>query len=132
MKICLYGLFTVSALALGSACAETQPPKMTAATVERMQCDGSATPQDELALLRSTIILRVEPLYSHVPTSNNNAEDRVNGAKLVVRPPKGVTAEQMTRILQCHSARVLLSQVDGSAVPNDPYWLADRWLNIEV
>jgi len=53
-------------------------------------------------------------------------------AKLTVRPPKGVSAEQLTRVLQCHSARALLGQLDGSAVRNDPYWLADTWVTIEV
>jgi len=115
----------------GGVCGDP-PPTTTAAGVERMQCDGSASPQEELGLLRSTSVLRVEPLYSHVSTSNNNSEERVNGAELIVRPPKGVTAEQMTRILQCHSARMLLGKVDKAAVPNDPYWLPDTWLNIEV
>jgi hypothetical protein len=132
MKTYVPAFFATSVLLLGSGCAEGQPPRSTAANVERMQCDGSASPQAELALLQSTTVLRVEPLYSHVATSNNNSEERVNGAKLVVRPPKGVTADQMTRILQCHSARVLLGQVDSAAVPNDPYWLPDRWLNIDV
>jgi hypothetical protein len=132
MKTYLHGFFAMGVLVLASGCAETQAPRTTAASVERMQCDGTASPQDEVALLRSTTVLRIEPIYSHVSTSNNNSEERVNGAKLVVRPPKGVTADQMTRILQCHSARVLLGQVDSAAVPNDPYWLPDRWLNIEV
>jgi hypothetical protein len=38
----------------------------------------------------------------------------------------------MTRILQCHSARVLLGQVSPEAVRNDPYWLPGKWVNIEV
>ena len=77
-------------------------------------------------------MLDFQPVYSHVPTSNNNSEERVNGAKLLIRPPKGVSAEEMTRILQCHSARVLLGQVSPAAVPNDPYWLPDTWVDIEV
>jgi hypothetical protein len=97
--------------------------------VERTQCDPAATSHDDL--VRSIAVLRVQPLYSHVRT-NNTSEERVNGAKLLVRPPSGVSAEQLTRILQCHSARVLLGQLNSSAVPNDPYWLPDRWVNIEV
>ena len=82
--------------------------------------------------MRSTRVLAVEPLYSHVITSNNNSEERVAGAKLLVRPPNGVTADQFTRALQCHSARVLLGQVNPAVVPNDPYWLPDSWVNINV
>jgi hypothetical protein len=112
-----------------SACASAAPPATRAASVEQVQCDSSATAQD--ALVRSTKVLSVQPLYSHIMTSNTS-EERVDGAKLIVRPPSGVSAEQMTRILQCHSARVLLGQVNRDAVRNDPYWLADTWVNIQV
>jgi hypothetical protein len=127
------GIFAVGAIALAAACASNpQPPGARAAGVERRQCDGSATAQSEVQLLRSVKVLEFQPIYSHVLTSNNNSEERVNGAKLLIRPPKGISAEQLTRILQCHSARVLLGQVDGAAVPNDPYWLPDAWVDIDV
>jgi hypothetical protein len=130
MKSSLKGLLVVVVLSSASACASTPPPTTKAAGVERMQCDASATAQD--GLVRSTRVLAVEPLYSHVMTSRNNSEERVDGAKLLVRPPKGVSAEELTRILQCHSARILLGQVNRDTVPNDPYWLADSWVNIDV
>jgi hypothetical protein len=60
------------------------------------------------------------------------SEERVDGVKLLVRPPPGISAEQMTRILQCHGARALLGQVNRDAVRNDPYWLPDSWVNIKV
>jgi hypothetical protein len=132
MNIRLRGILAVGAVAGVAACAANPPATTTAANVEKMQCDGSASPQEELGLLRSTSVLRAEPLYSHVSTTNNNSEERVNGALLIVRPPRTVSAEQMTRILQCHSARVLLGKVEKAAVANDPYWLPDTWLNIEV
>ncbi len=124
------GFTTVSLLA---ACVASSPSSTTtAAKVARLQCDGSANSDDEVRLLTSTKVLRVEPIYSHVLTSNNNSEARVNGAKLLIRPPQAMTAEQMTRILQCHSARVLLGQANGGAVASDPYWLADSWVDIDV
>jgi hypothetical protein len=125
------GVLTIATLALASACASTVQPAAKAASVERMQCEPSAAGQDAEHLVRSTTVLSVEPIYSHVLTASNS-EDRVNGAKLVVRPPQGVNADQMTRILQCHSARILLGQVNGNAIANDPYWLPDTWVNIEV
>ena len=128
----LRGLIGVSVVSLAAACASRPPPATRAAGVERLQCDGSASAQDEIQLLRSTAVLRIDPIYSHVLTANNSSEERVNGAKLLVRPPKGLSAEQLTRILQCHSARVLLGQVNGAAVPNDPYWLPDAWVDIDV
>lgn len=125
------GLVAGGVISLASACASSPAPAARAAGVERMQCDREATAQDA-QLVRSAAVLHVEPLYSHVMTSNNNSEERVNGAKLLVRPPKGVSAEQMTRVLQCHSARLLLGRVDPNAIPNDPYWLPDTWVNIDV
>jgi hypothetical protein len=128
MKSYLVATFAMGALSL-TACAGQPRATVQAADVERMQCDASATSQD--SLVRSIAVLHVQPLYSHVRT-NNTSEERVNGAKLLVRPPQGVSAEQLTRVLQCHSARVLLGQLSGTAVPNDPYWLPDTWVNIDV
>jgi hypothetical protein len=125
----------LSALVVGlcatSACASSPPPEARAASVERVQCEPTATGSDADRLIRSTTVIAVEPIYSDIITSNTS-EKRVAGAKLVVRPPPGVTADQMTRLLQCHSARVLLGQVSASAIANDPYWLADRWVDIQV
>jgi hypothetical protein len=133
MQSYIAGILPLAALSLAAACASgSQAPAAKAAGVERLQCDGSATTQDEVQLLRTAKVLRFEPIYSHVPTANNNTEDRVNGAKLLIRPPKAMSAEEMTRILQCHGARVMLGQANGAAVPNDPYWLADAWVNIDV
>jgi hypothetical protein len=130
MKSSLLGLLTIGVVVSASACAATPPPQTKAAAVERLQCDPGVAAQD--GLVRSTRVLAVEPIRSHVMTSRNNSEERVNGAKLLVRPPKGVSAEELTRVLQCHSARVLLGQVNRDTVPNDPYWLPDAWVHIEV
>jgi hypothetical protein len=43
-----------------------------------------------------------------------------------------MTAERLTRTLQCHTARVLLGQVDRSQLPDDPYVLPNEWLDIRV
>jgi hypothetical protein len=130
MKTYLTGVTAAVGALVLAACSSAPPPSAKAAGVERLQCDSASASQDDL--VRSTHVLAVEPLYSHVITSNNNSEERVAGAKLLVRPPNGVTADQLTRVLQCHSARVLLGQVSSAATPNDPYWLPDTWVNINV
>jgi hypothetical protein len=125
------GILAVGVLSVATACASTsQRATVKAAGVERLQCD-SGVAQNDVQLLQSVKVLGIEPIYSHVMTMDNS-EERVNGAKLLIRPPKGVSAEDMTRVLQCHSARVLLGQVSGAAVPDDPYWLPDTWVNINV
>jgi hypothetical protein len=128
-----FGLSFVVCAVGSAACAAKRPaPAANAARVERLQCDGSATTDSEVQFLKSLRVLDFQPIYSHVFTANNNSEERVNGAKLLIRPPKGISAEQMTRILQCHGARVLLGQISPAAVHNDPYWLPDTWVDIDV
>lgn len=46
--------------------------------------------------------------------------------------PVGLTADQMTRILQCHRSRVLLGEENAAAVADDPYLLPDAWVDIDV
>jgi hypothetical protein len=125
-------LLALAAACALAACAEGQPPKVKAATITRTQCADPSAASDDVALLRNTTVLKSEPIYSHVIMGNNNAEDRVCGAKILVRPPEGISAERMTRILQCHSARALLGQIDRSQFPDDPYVLPDRWIDIDV
>lgn len=108
------------------------PPATQAAKVEHQMCGDSAVAQNDEQVLKGTTILKVSPLYGHVHTSYNDYEARVNGATIYVLPPKGVPPEQMTRILVCHSARVLFGQIDQSQVPNDPYWLPNSWVDIDV
>jgi hypothetical protein len=100
MRSPIIGILALAALASGVGCATSTPPAAKAAGVERVQCDAAAT-NDAERLLRSTTVLRSDAIYTHVITGNNNSEDRVAGAKLLVRPPEGVTAELMVRTLQC-------------------------------
>jgi hypothetical protein len=114
-----------------AGCTVNVPPAARAAQVEHAQCAGAKTAQDDLRLLEATTVLKAEPLYSRVHT-NGNDEDRVSGAKLLIRPPPGISADRLGLVLQCHSARALLGQVDKSQVPDDPYWLPDAWVDIDV
>ncbi len=131
MKTYLIGYASIVTMA-SAACSASPPPAAKAAQTEQLQCVPGQTAEQEDQLVRSTRVLAVQPIYSHVRTSNNDAEERVNGAKLLVRPPPGMTIETMTRFLQCHSARILLGQTSAEAVASDPYWLPDTWMNIQV
>jgi hypothetical protein len=128
----LLGFATLGLACVTAACAGKVPPAAKAASVERMQCERGAAAGEDMKLLQSTRVLSARPLYSHVITGKNDTEDRVTGAQLLVRPPDDVSAERLTRILQCHSAQILLGQVDSARFADDPYWLPDAWLDIEV
>jgi len=126
-------LFALAPVALvAAACAGALPPESKAAEVERVQCGDETAAADDLRVLTNAKVIDARPLYSHVITGNNGLEARVDGTKLVIRPPEGVSPERMTRILQCHSARALLGQIDRSQLPDDPFWLPDTWVSIEV
>jgi hypothetical protein len=131
MKTVVLAMIPVAA-SLATACAASLPPTEKAAEVERLQCDSGSTEAQDIRLLEAASVIHAEPLYSHVMTGNNGAEERVDGAKLVIRPPVGVSADRMTRIIQCHSARALLGQVDRSQFPDDPFWLPETWVSVEV
>jgi len=125
-------MFLLVPMVLGMACASTLPPETKAAEVERLQCGGATAEAEDLRVLTDAKVIEARPLYSHVITGNNGLEERVDGTKLVIRPPEGISPERMTRILQCHSARALLGQVDRAKFPDDPFWLPDTWVSIEV
>jgi len=120
-------LVTISLIG-ATACSSGPLPAVRAAGVERLQCEASAASQDEL--VRSLKVLHVEPLYTHIMSGADDAAERVNGAQMIVTPPSGVSAEELTRALQCHGARTLLGQI-GSA-SNEPYSLPARWVDITV
>jgi hypothetical protein len=126
------GLVSSLVVAACGCLANVPPPSVKAAHVERIQCETAADPGADAHLLASARVVSFEPVYSHFLSGRNNSEDRVTGAKLLLRPPDGFTAEKMTRVLQCHSARALLGQVDAGVVANDPYWLPGAWLDIDV
>jgi hypothetical protein len=132
MKTLQYWTVAWAASCLALGCAASPTPTARAVQVEQLQCDESTSAPEDARILATTKVISAEPLYSNVPTSYNDIEHRVNGAKLLVRTPEGVSAERMTRILQCHSARQLLGQPERAELTKDPYWLPGAWIDIRV
>jgi hypothetical protein len=112
-------------------CAAGVPPTAKAAEVERLQCDSDSTEASIRRLLRGVTVLEATPVYSHVITKQGG-EKRVGGARIVLRRPEDLSMDQLARVLQCHSARALLGQADFSEMPDDPFWLQNTWVDIEV
>ena len=119
-----------SAAVLLSACATAMPPTAKATQVEQAECSNGGA-QNDMRLLQSAKVMRAEPVYARVSTKNGE-EERVDGATLVVSAPDGVSADRLAQLLQCHSAAVLLGQIDGSKFSDDPTWLPNAWLDIDV
>jgi hypothetical protein len=125
-------IFAMTTGSLTTACESQPSPVVRAAGEQRTACDGSTRPEREDELLQGTTILKIEPVMGHIFDAMHAVEQQVIGAKLLVRPPAALTADQMMRILQCHRSRVLLGEENAAAVANDPYLLPDAWVDIDV
>jgi hypothetical protein len=86
---------------------------------------------EELAApaLAPSLVEAVEPATSVVPTGNDRII-RLRGARLHLRPVLNVSAEALQRTLECHQARVTLSE--SPEIADDPYFLRGAWLDINV
>ncbi len=94
---------------------------------EHKKCDSQAV---DPRLFGPEVVESVEPLYSHVSTSGSNVATRLHGAEVHIRPLPGVTVEYLAHVLQCRSARLVLGRVE--APPNEPYWLPNGLVKIDV
>jgi hypothetical protein len=98
-----------------------------AAALERDRCDPS--PVDP-RIYGADIIQKVEPYYRHVMGGPSGLEARFTGAQMELRPLPGVTIELLERGLMCRSAQAMLGHVQPAA--NEPYFLPDTWVKIDV
>jgi hypothetical protein len=132
MRLSLWGALMVATGFLAPACASSPTPPVKAAQAEQIDCGNGTNQQEQARLIEGVSVLHSGPLYVDVNSGRDGLEHVVNGARLVVLPPSAATTEEMTRTLRCHSAEAVLGQVDESRFPNDPYWLANSWLDIKV
>ena len=102
-------------------------PQAKAAEFEKLHC-MNATPERTSQAFKDSHVLQVEPLLARVHANDVHTI----GASLRMAPPKGVTAEQLNEILQCHSASMLLERNNEQGTANDPYFLPGAWLEISV
>jgi hypothetical protein len=107
---------------------DTKTPIDRAREVEP-RCRGRDA-DDAAAWLSPAAIDAVDPAYSYVSGGANGREARLRGAVLHFRPLPGVSRESLTRALECHQARAILTPI--AMRPGDPYVLPDRWLSLDV
>ncbi len=93
---------------------------------ERKKCDAEAV---DPRLFSPAQVESVAPLYGYVQ-GGGGPEARLHGAELRLRPLAGTTPELLVRALACRSARLVLGRVQET--PNEPYWLPDGWVKIDV
>jgi hypothetical protein len=126
-------LFVLGAPCATSSCVQEPTPVQRATSVASLQCADPRDSQDEARVLQETTVLKAEPITFHAGMSTRSEGGfTVGGTKLFVRAPDGVSADEMTRILQCHVAKALLGQVDPASLANDPYYLPNTWVDVDA
>jgi hypothetical protein len=128
MRPITIALTATAAAALTCACATGPSPTKRAVQTEQIQCSDPKAFQESQSVLQTATALKAEPVL--FPVSMGGW--RVSGTKLIVRPPEGVTSDEFARALQCHGALATLGQVDRSAVPYDPTWLPNAWVDMKI
>jgi hypothetical protein len=125
-------LTAIAVAGLVAACAQGPSSTSKAVQTEQLQCSDPTAWQASRSILQTTTVLKAEPIVFPLQSGKSGGGGRVSGAKLTVRPPEGVTAEELARALQCHAALARLGQIDRSQVPYDPTWLPHAWVDIAV
>jgi hypothetical protein len=120
-------MFSVSGCAL-SPIPDTRTPTDYARNLEP-KCRDIANDPNMQALNPSSVD-SVDAAYAFVMGGPNGRSARLRGARIQMKPIAGTSKESLTRALECHEANVVLGR--ATAVADDPYVLADRWLDIEV
>jgi hypothetical protein len=125
-------LVLASATGCEEASTSVKNPTDQAAELVRTRCASSA---DETALapvLDGSAIESVEPLYNSVVAYKTGGFSELTGTAITVRALPGVTAEWLTRALECHSAKRVMASGSSTAATNDPFFLPGRMVEIDA
>ena len=124
-----------SALLLGCAVPQPRPVAEQAAEMERAHCGVDVDEASLAPLFSSDTVDSVEPIYTAVSSGGRGVGgnySQLSGASIKVRAVKSFSAAWLDRALECHSARRVLGQIPATTLPDDPFWLPGRMVNIEV
>lgn len=115
--------------------ASLDPPRNTisdATEMERTRCAPDVQESGLAPVLSGEAVESVLPLYTHSESQKFGEVSRLYGAVIRVRAIQGLTAEWLDRALECHSARRVLGRIPETDVPNDPFWLPGRTVDIDA
>lgn len=119
------GIAFAFALSVGG-CLFPQSPTVRAINVEHLQCpDLTPAPAE---VIGTTKILHVYGDYFY----QSAGLGKIQGARILLRPPDGMTVDKMTRVLQCYGAQAFLGHTGQVSADNNPFFLPDGWVDIDV
>ena len=126
------GLIAIAALSAASALGTPAPggdPLAVARREESALCSREAEQAFPSVL---AAVSGEQPLYRPARSGRGGATPLLVGARFEMEARPGLTAQWMERILRCHEARSLLQAHAAQAITDDPFWLRDAWLEIDV
>jgi len=116
-------------LALGCA-HSTDERRREAARGDLALCNADVLAAEQ-AIVNPAAVESVEPCYSRVG-QGRGSEARLCGATVTLRVSPSFTREWLERVLLCHRARRVTEAVPAGAIPNDPFWLPDGWVDFAI
>lgn len=125
-----------AALLLGCTTAPApRPVAEEAAEKERLRCGPDVDEKTLAPVFAGETVDAAEPLYARASSGASGAGgnySRLIGASIKLRALKGFTAVWLDRALECHNARRVLGRIPADTLPNDPFWLPGKMVDIDV
>ncbi len=106
-----------------------------AADMEHKRCGPDVENGSLNTIFNREAVMRFEPAYLSAQScggAGGGCYKRLAGAVITLKAMKGVTAGWLDRALECHSARRVLGRIPPDQIPNDPFWLPGRTVDIDV
>jgi len=122
-------------LLVGCAVPQPRPAAEQAAEMEHAHCGADVDEASLAPLFSADAVQGAEPIYTAVSSGGRGVGgnySQLSGASIKVRAVKSFSAAWLDRALECHSARRVLGQIPATTLPDDPFWLPGRMVNIEV
>jgi hypothetical protein len=130
-------LFAALFVSLAGCAPQPRMPTATelAGDTERRRCGPDVDESVLAPIFSKEAILGWDTAYLAAATCGGGAGGcykRLAGAVIIIKALKGYSAEWLDRALECHSARRALGKIPPGDIPNDPFWLPGKTLDIDV
>jgi hypothetical protein len=130
--LCGTAVALLTLVGCGEASSSVKSPSDQAAELVRTHCASNADETAMASVLDGSAIESVEPLYVSVGGYKTSSATELAGSTIKVRALPGVTAEWLTRTLECHSAKRISGSIASTVAPNDPFWLPGKIVEIDA
>jgi len=136
MRLGVAAIVTTGGSCSSAPLANRSPAEEAAKTFAEDRCEAPDVQETALVpIFENGVVEASQPIYTAVTGMGAGAGGNYSqliGASLKVTAIRGFTAEWLDRALECHSARRVLGKIPESWLPDDPFWLPGKTVDIEV